>query len=710
MAIETVSEPTDSFKKPLLTALLYVAVVLLSLAAYGYQPASSNIYNQLPAVISLLNPELYASDFYVQEMVQFNPRYYYYQLIVLGVKLGLSLPVACFLLYLAAFSSFLIGLYALGKQFSQSNIVATALAFLGLAALSNGRIGFADLFRADPLPATLAMGIEVWGFYFCFRQQWVLGYFLFGLTCLMQFLVGALPGVLMAIPLIKSQRPYPIRRIFFAFLLLGSMACLVYVPMRLLGNTSSGAIDSATFVHLYGNIRHPHHLVFSTFGFLGSRGWLNFITFTLGGLFCIASTQSLDRSIKLRLHAVICMTLVLLTVNFLFVEVYPLDTVAKLQFVRATPFSQLMILLGVSVLIEERCRQNDCLPAFLLLLAPTLKGAGGLFFIIGFSLWLDRRGRRDEGDFDQVVCFWGLFSGLLIACSFQMYWLAILLAISGVACYRLGERQKLPRMLKTTWLQYLSLGLLFLMLVIEFSIVGLPIGLMFVLWRASRKSRIQAKWLFIAALILFALSTILHYHYNFFLAVAIALPLIADKLPSVRWQRLYYVGISGALLFCLILLPFGGLSHAAGSFLGPRVSLDFVPDKDEIAIAALGQAFREKSPADALVLVPPQEETFRFYAQRSLVFTFKGFPFTDAGIQTWKERLETMMGVDNILDVQDFSRWDLDPIYRDLSSADILAIAQKYGAGYIMTRLDWHPELTGRIVAQEQEWIIRRAN
>lgn len=703
---------TNKTGKILLTIANFPIVILLAIAAYGYQPASSNIYNQLPAVMSLLNPELYAHDFYVQEMVQFTPRYYYFHLIILGMKLGFSLSHTCFFLYLAAFSSFLTGLYALGRQIGQSRISATALVFLGFAALSNGRIGFADLFRSDPLPATLAMGIAIWGIYSCFCQRWRLGYFFFGLACLIQFLVGALPGMLLAVPLVTAQKFNRLRRISLAFLILGGLACLVYLPMRLSGNTNSGILSNEEFVYLYANIRHPHHLVFSTFGFLGSRGWLNFISFTVGGLFCINSLRSLNTTVKAQLNTVIYMTFILLIINFIFVEIYPSDIVAKLQFVRATPFSQLMILLGISILVKEKYRTGDFPAVCLLLISPILKGSGALFFIVGLSLWLDNRSWQDHHRFDKIVCCWGLFSLPFIAANFQYYWLAGLAAISSMLIFTYYERWQVKHLVRKSWVQLLLLGLVFWLMILEFSIVGCLIGLMFVLWRTSRKNEMtSARWVPIATLFLFVLSIILHYHYDLLLAIAISFPLLlAKQFPTFQQQRQVYAGLLAILIIYLGALSFRGSPPTMTRFLGPRVSLGFMPDQDERAIATLGREFQAKSPPDALVLVPPQEETFRFYAQRSLVFTFKGFPFTDQGIQMWRERLETIMGIDSVLAVDDFNRDRLDTFYRDRSSADILAIAQQFGAGYILTRQDWHPDLAGTLVAQEQGWIIRQVS
>ncbi|MBD0309645.1 MAG: hypothetical protein ICV80_16520, partial [Microcoleus sp. T1-bin1] len=40
------------------------------------------------------------------------------------------------------------------------------------------------------------------------------------------------------------------------------------------------------------------------------------------------------------------------------------------------------------------------------------------------------------------------------------------------------------------------------------------------------------------------------------------------------------------------------------------------------------------------------------------------------------------------------------------SSADLVKVARKYHADYILTRSDWHPKIDGEIVEQEGKWIL----
>ncbi|MEM8613450.1 MAG: hypothetical protein AAGF93_15625, partial [Cyanobacteria bacterium P01_H01_bin.105] len=234
--------------------LMQLAMALSGLVAYGYNFSRENIFNQMPAVMALVNPALYSQDFYIQAMTEFTPRSYYYYALALPVKLGLSLPVVCFIYFAIAFTAFSLGLYAIGAHLGQSKLAAAALVLLGLAAV-DGTVGHTDLFRRTPIPSVYAMGIAIWGIYFCLKHQWTRGYLLLGCSCLLQFLIGLLPGMLLTPALVwhslRTKRP---QQIVWAGGGLLTLACLIYLPMVLRGTTGSDLLSDWDFVWLYGYV------------------------------------------------------------------------------------------------------------------------------------------------------------------------------------------------------------------------------------------------------------------------------------------------------------------------------------------------------------------------------------------------------------------------------------------------------------------------
>ena len=337
---------------------LFTFIILGSFIARGYTFPVGNHYTHVPQIKSMLNPELYINDYYVQEMLQFTPRYYYQYLVYFLSTLTGSIYLAYVIYYLISFISFIWGLSAISKIFTPSKISAAVLIFLSLTSYT--LMGYLKLFPNTPIPATFAMSLTVWGFYFCLRQRWIIGYFFFGIASILQFLVGVLPGIMMIpimlIEAIKNQNLKQVNsfgevnvfgevksqkrvcnsevsvssgntsvkeckthsrqskfksitnlmnfllRSEFIFLVIVpliiffGLACLVYLPMVLTGTTSTNKLTNEEFVFIYGFVRNPHHIIPAYWNW---KIRLDFICFILGGCLCIHKiyiTKSADFS------------------------------------------------------------------------------------------------------------------------------------------------------------------------------------------------------------------------------------------------------------------------------------------------------------------------------------------------------------------------------------------------------------------------------
>ncbi|MEM6255330.1 MAG: DUF6798 domain-containing protein [Cyanobacteria bacterium P01_D01_bin.156] len=587
--------------------LTQVAMALCALVAYGYRFSRPNIFNQMPAVMALLDPTLYSQDFYVQEMTQFTPRSYYYYALALLVKLGLGLPVVCFIYFAIAFAGFSLGLYAIGRHLGQSHLAAATLAFLGLA-VADGTVGFNFLFQRSPAPSAYAIGIAIWGIYFCLQQRWVRGYGLLGVSCLLQFLIGILPGVLLTPALIiHSVREKRWRQVLWAWGVLLLLAGLVYSPMVLSGNTGSDLFSDADFIWLYGYVRHPHHIILSSFP---GDGWLRFLYFLLAGVACLYGSQRLQAHHKITLGCTLLTGCGLLAIGYVFVELYPVATVAKLQFARVTPFMLLMSLAAIAVYASDQYDRGHKALALLLIVTPVIDNLGAL--------------------------------------------LTLIVVLLTVLPLRWKELQPLDRWLqKSPWVGYT----------------------------------------------LFAIILTVTYTYHLVVFLSFAYPFLVNEFPiTLKRLRLgAYVVTAASAVF--VMLHLGGVvSHRS---LGPfhrAIKLEPLVDKP---VKALAVRFREDSPKDALVLVPPSELLFRYYSQRSVVANFKGYPFTDAGMVTWQQRMEDLVGplTANL-------EGSLTQRFQQQTSSDVAAIAAKYGATHILTHQDWHPEIPGTVVEQQENWVL----
>ncbi|MBE9128896.1 MULTISPECIES: DUF6798 domain-containing protein [unclassified Coleofasciculus] len=600
-----------------LTVAVYAFVIIISLIIYGYHFPSSNNLIEVPPVIALLNPEIYKQDVYVQDMLQITPRSYYQYLMYMTAKLGLGLSLTYFVYYVIAFASFILGLYAIGNKFGKSKLSAAVLAFLGLVSVE-GTIGYTSLFRSEPIPAIFAMGCAIWGVYFCLCKRWILGYLFFGLACISQFLVGILPGGLMApLLILEAKRTHNLKTAILPFLTLGIFASFVYLPMVITGSTGSGVITNEEFVYLYGHIRNPHHIIPSAWP---SRLWRNLIFFMAGGLLCITSADSLRSKDKINLVIVIFTSFFALLLGYIFLEIYPLSLFAKLQLARTTPFAQLMVFIAISVLVYEHYKQVNIGITVLLVITPILYNGAIILFFLSIGLVILKNQNRIQLIRHKLVNFILVFGVLLI-----------------------------------------------LTLYPPPSSVSEAFGRVF--WKLA-------------------------------LFLVLAFPFILEEsLSSVRRIKeitytLAFTSFAFLMLGLLNLLP-GNLSN----FLQKRVTLYQVPAD---SLTKLALRFRQRSSNDALVLVPPSLTEFRFYSQRAVVFDFRSYSFTDKGIREWKNRMETILGP-----VKPPLSWrNVDSLFRKRSSSELVTVANKFGANYILTRSDWHSDIQGLVVDQEGKWVL----
>jgi len=592
---------------------LYTVIIIGSFIAVGYKFPIGGNFPELPQIQSLLNPELYKNDYHVQEMVKFNPRYYYYQIIYLLANLGLSIPLVHFIYQFLAFGSVILACREIISIYTNSQLPVAAMTFLCLAA-SFTDVGNTLIFSTKSVPSTFAMGFAIWGIYFSLRQKWLTGYFFFGLACLLQFLVGLLPGLMMVpVLMIESVRRRKIKTLIWAIALLAAMSSIVYVPMLLTGTTGTQTIDNAEFVFIHAQIRNPHHILPSNWTI---ENWFNFICFIIGGLLCIKNTDLLPKEDKVNFYIIVGTSIFALFLNYVFVEIYPLALIAKLQLARTVPFAQLIIFIAVSLTVDRLYKNKKIAVSLLLLSVLTLPLRGVIF--LGLSVWQTKNYVFPKR---YNILLWIVTAGTLI------FSLTYPLTDSWEI---IGNR-------------IISIPILFL-------ILALP----FILEKTSISAPIKQ---------------------------------IATHVLALATTAILVGGVAGILPKPML------------EIFQKRVNINVVPSDD---LNRLAVHFSQISNQDALILIPPSVTSFQFYSQRAIVVNFKNFPLTEKGIQEWQNRMEAVLGVP--LNPQMI--WGGNDLFSRRSSADLVKVARKYHADYILTRSDWHPNIEGEIVDKEGKWII----
>lgn len=592
---------------------IYTFVILGSFIAVGYKfPIGAN-FPDLPQIQHLVNPELYKNDYHVREMIKLNPRYYYYYIIYFLANLGLSIPLAHFIYQFLAFGSVILACRAIINIYTNSKLAAAALTFLCLAS-SFTDVGNTLIFSTKAVASTFAMGFAIWGIYFSLCQQWLRGYLFFGLACLLQFLVGLLPGLMMMpVLIIESVKQRKFKKLILSIALLAAMASIVYLPMLLTGTTGTTTIDNADFVYIHAKIRNPHHILPSNWP-IGN--WLNFICFIVGGLLCIKNTDSLAKKDKVTFYIIIGTSIFALLLNYVFVEVYPVAFIAKLQLARTVPFAQIIIFIAVSLLVNRLYREQKIAIGLLLLIVLTLPFRGILF--LGLSVW-------------QSINY--VFPKRYTI--FLWIWAGATLIFSLI--YPLTDSWE----------------------IIGDRLISIPI----------------------------------------FLSI-LAFPFILEKTSfSTATKQMATHTLALATTATLVLGVSGILPKPILNIFQTRININAVPSDD---LNTLALRFAEISSQDALVLIPPSVTSFQYFSQRAIVVNFKNFPLTEKGIKEWKNRMEAILGVP--LNPQMI--WGGSELFSRRSSADLVKVAQKYNADYILTRSDWHPNIQGTIADKQGKWIL----
>lgn len=676
---------------------LLIFIILGSFIARGYTFPVGNHYTHVPQIKSMLNPELYTNDYYVQEMLQFTPRYYYQYLVYFFSKVTGSISLTYLIYYLISFVSFIWALSAISKIFTPSKLSAAVLVFLSL--ISYTLIGYLKLFPNTPIPATFAISLTVWGFYFCFRQRWIIGYFFFGIASILQFLVGVLPGIMMIpIMLIEAIKNHNLKQVIspltshkgennlspyhpkmgklsFPLALISitklinfwlrykliflvimplviwlSFACLVYLSMVLTGTTSTDQLTNEEFVFIYGWVRNPHHII-PTYWNWKSR--LDFICFLIGGCLCIHKidiAKSEDFWQQSRIEK-----------NFSHKYSFP-------EKVREKDLN-LTNLIGM-----EKWK------FYLIIAESTLALFLGYIFVEVYPLTLFAKLQLARTvPFAQLIIF--IAVGILVNQLYQqgIFSVGLLLIISLI----------LPVPYQGICFFILSLGLFFLeiwryKLIVLLMILG---GLIFYLLYPPIDLIVNR---------LFVMPG---------LFLVLIFPFILDEVDVAIAQKklmTYSLALSTTLVFILGLFEI--LPGKILEVFEQQVKFHRVP-QDEVTKLAL--RFREISNKDDVILIPPFVSNFQFFSERAVIVDFKHFPQTDRGIREWKNRMEDVFGVP-LNDKLAVGAMQI--LFPQQTGKELVNVAKKYGARYILTRVNWHGDIEGKVIDRQGEWGIFQIN
>jgi hypothetical protein len=130
----------------------------------------------------------------------------------------------------------------------------------------------------------------------------------------------------------------------------------------------------------------------------------------------------------------------------------------------------------------------------------------------------------------------------------------------------------------------------------------------------------------------------------------------------------------------------------------PHLGVGMTPEPDDAQYREVCLWARDNTPIDAVFLVPPQETDFRLYAQRAIVINFKHVPQLSGEIVQWETRLLDVLGVRDVsVFPHDYTQTlaAIESTYEHRTGDQLAAVAQKYGARYIVVNHSLRDSLGG---------------
>ena len=331
---------------------------LLTLGLYlmwrGYDYAISDQDEVIPYLLHLLDPSLFASDWFVGAQTEaFGPRTLIVWLTLLPARI-LGPYVTLTAMYVLAWWGTASAVYALGLQFTRERLAAAIGVVLALLFTPKFTLGGNDIVTWILTPSVVAWALGLWGLVYYVRGRSIHAALLMGFATWMQALVG-LQLAMLSVMLLLWRYGFASRRTWtytglYVMAALPALAPLVWFQL-------SGAAPEGNWSYFYilFEFRAPHHYLFTSFTLESALG---FAFLVLLGLLCFHKLPGAQKPLMRRALIIIA---ALCIIGYVGTEVLRVDTIAKLQLFKSTVIAKLLLVIAVSnaiaLIIVRRARR-----------------------------------------------------------------------------------------------------------------------------------------------------------------------------------------------------------------------------------------------------------------------------------------------------------------------------------------------------------------
>ena len=238
-----------------------------------------------------------------------------------------------------------------------TKVARAGLALVAVAATLSPTSWGSEIFQSEAVPATVAMAVAIWSFFFALRERWLLAFAAAGIAIVVQFLVGLYAG-LAIVPalLLAGWRKRSPRLLALPLALWLTPAIAIFTWM--LGARRDVPADF-DFMEVFGRFRVPHHWFPSTGLPIQWIGDTILLVAAVIAIRALATLRPRRREPLFLLGGAIALAALGVFANILLVEIVPITFVGKLQLQRLIPFGHLAAYLALGAALATWHRHDE---------------------------------------------------------------------------------------------------------------------------------------------------------------------------------------------------------------------------------------------------------------------------------------------------------------------------------------------------------------
>ena len=329
----------QSIYKFLCNPSFHLILLLVSFYTYlFYRYGISDHNEQIPIIMRIIDESFLVNDWFINQNINFSPRFFY-SLLMGNFSSIFGLPLT--FLFIFFISSFITAyaIYLLSNAIFNKKVVSLVVVFVVFFC---GKISLGGNWIVGQLlvPSRIAMFLIVLSLYYHLINKSKTSFFLLGLATIIHPLLGCLIVTIIFISNIFSKIQDKTNFIKTTLSLI-----IYYLPFGFIGLlpvilNSSSMIDHQIFETIT-YIRHPHH--YCPFSFPLSHYLKFFGLLLIFGITLYFNNFPENREVHKKIVIIILLISIYCVIGTIFVEIFPVLFIGKLQLFRLTPIITLFL-------------------------------------------------------------------------------------------------------------------------------------------------------------------------------------------------------------------------------------------------------------------------------------------------------------------------------------------------------------------------------